>query len=545
MKKTVFKVATILLVSVAVFKGAGFSAADGAELVGFDGQTVKETFIDSDRFAVALESGKYISPDVLNQARIYCDYDPEEQIVSLSDGINIVRYYLNDRFKKVNGQESAMNNEVKLVGASVAISTADIANIFGIKILINPNTSRILVVNDKDGYKMGHVASITSIKDKPDELGSEMARISPDQQLYLGETSNGWTKVVSDVLEVGYIKSESINATLVPRSKYVPATRPGKINLTWEQVSGKNPNMSAVPAMQGVNVISPTWFSLVKDNGSYKGKENLDYIRWANTNGYELWPLANNAYNKDMSKKFLYSAQSRERYIEQLLQTYTNLGFKGINIDFENMYGVDKDQYTKFISELTSRFRKEGMVVSVDVTFTGGSDTWSRCYDRQALGMLVDYVMVMAYDETGASSQTSGSVASFGWVDRKMKDMVKLVPSEKIVMGMPFYTRVWTETPSSKPGKKVDVKSSAVSMKFIQELLVSKNLVPVWDDKAKQNFVTYMDKNAVKKIWIEDSASLREKMTVQRDMRLAGVASWRRGYETPDIWGLIDTELKN
>ena len=119
----------------------------------------------------------------------------------------------------------------------------------------------------------------------------------------------------------------------------------------------------------------------------------------------------------------------------ELLLTFKDNNFKGINIDFENMYKDDSELLSLFIAELTSAFHRENILVSMDVTFAGGSDTWSKCYNRKVLSQWVDYIIVMAYDEHWGSSPVSGSVASLNWVEENLQKLLTEVDSEKIILG--------------------------------------------------------------------------------------------------------------
>lgn len=526
-----------------------FAEETGGTLIAFDGQTISTIQVSDERYDLLLEGGKYLPPEMLNKARVYTDVDPEEGIVSISDGLNLVRYYPSLKMKRVNGVEEAYNAPIKQVGTEVFVSSDEISKIFKVQIAKIPSKKKIIVFNNKENYKLGQVSQSQTLSSEARTGVETSNKIKANTNFYASSPQNGWIKVITDTLEVGYIPDKTIIKWTEKRpGKYAPVSRKQKVNLTWEYVYSKTVNPTTIGTLPGVNAIAPTWYNLQLETGTYKGKESAAYIRWANEKGYELWPTVNNQMNKDLTRKFIYSANAREKFIEGLLGTYQNMGYKGINIDFENMYKEDVNQYTQFISELTARFRQAGIIVSVDVTVPGGADTWSKCYERYALGQLADYIVVMTYDEFYASSPVAGSVASYGWVEKHMTNLVKTVPPQKLIMGMPLYMRVWTETPPKNPNEKMKLTSSAIGMTTMKDIIAQKQLTPIWDEKAKQYYATYTDLNSegvevVKKVWIEDASSISEKVKIANQLGLAGVATWRRGYETPDIWTTIQNTL--
>jgi len=181
--------------------------------------------------------------------------------------------------------------------------------------------------------------------------------------------------------------------------------------------------------------------------------------------------------------------------------------------------------------------------VSMDVTVMGGSDTWSKCYDRKALGHMIDYLAIMTYDEHWASSPISGSVASYNWVKTSMERIKDDVPSHKLLLGIPYYMRVWTEVPSEDKANTMRVKSGVLNMPNAEKFISEKNLNLIWDENARQYYAGYFENNMLKKIWFENADSIREKASLINELELGGAAVWRRGFETQDIWSVIDVEM--
>jgi spore germination protein YaaH len=244
-----------------------------------------------------------------------------------------------------------------------------------------------------------------------------------------------------------------------------------------------------------------------------------------------------------MTSRFLNDVNSREKFILNLIKECDKYNFKGVNIDFENIYMKDKNKFTQFISELSYEFSKRNIILSVDVTVMGGSENWSLCYDRLRISELVDYLVVMTYDEHWASSPISGSVASYKWVEKSLVDIIKIVNSEKVIMGIPLYTRIWYEEPSKKIVNKMDVTSKSITMQGQNNLLKETGLIPLWDDEAKQFYISYILDSKLKKVWLEEEVSIKEKAKLVNKLNLAGVAMWSRGFETENIWEVISNEV--
>lgn len=316
------------------------------------------------------------------------------------------------------------------------------------------------------------------------------------------------------------------------------------IFLVWEAVYAKNPKTENITGLNGVNVISPTWVELTSDMGEYTQKISKDYINWNKQNNRDLWLLATNSFDPDLTQKFLQSIEGRKKFIEALIGLCLEHKIEGINIDFENVYMEDKDRLTHFVNELAWYCHKFDLTLSMDVTVMGGSDNWSKCYDREMLGKIVDYLIVMTYDEYWASSPISGPVSSLDWVETNIMKISEIVPSRKLILGLPFYTRVWTETISEQDANSVSVSSKAISLSAQNDLIEEKGLTPIWNEQDGLFFVSYIEENSIKKIWVENETTLALKAGLVNKLNLKGIAGWRRGLETPSVYPALEQQLR-
>ncbi|WP_049869492.1 glycosyl hydrolase family 18 protein [Paenibacillus sp. D9] len=317
-----------------------------------------------------------------------------------------------------------------------------------------------------------------------------------------------------------------------------------KVNMTWEAVYGKSPDPERLPELDGVNVVSPTWFELANGAGDISSKADLDYVRWAKERSLQIWAMFSNGFEPIRTSKALSTKKSREHMIKQLLQYAESYDLQGINFDFENVKTEDGKNFVQFIKEAAPLLHERNLVVSVDVTPKSDSEYWSLFLDRPALVPYVDFMMLMAYDEHWASSPKSGSVSSLPWVRRSVEGLLDEdgIPPSKIVLSMPLYTRIWTETPKSSGGSKVT--SKALGMKKAAELVAARKLTPAYDRKTGQNYVEYREDGQLKRIWLEDSTSIKARVAIAKEYGLAGVATWSRSFMDSGIWNVIKKELE-
>ncbi len=334
----------------------------------------------------------------------------------------------------------------------------------------------------------------------------------------------------------------------------VDADVSGKINLTWHQIYSPGVTKTG-NHMDGLNVISPTWFRLVDNTGltpySYEHEfypelnlyiadlGNKDYIKDCKAEGYKVWAMFNTEGSQSKASKFLNNASARKACVAKMKEYILKYDLDGINLDFENMYQSDRDVYSKFVEEMADMCHSIGRVLSVDVTkYEATSPTYSLCYDRKTIAKHADYVMLMAYDQNGTWSTTAGSVADIPWTTNALEITLKEVPANKLVLGVPFYARIW-ETVNGKV-----VKTSAVGMETVAKRIAENNAEIVYDKKTGQNYAEWTVGNSVFKVWIEDKTSIEARVDLVNDYDLAGIASWSKTFETPDIWGYIEDLLE-
>ena len=308
------------------------------------------------------------------------------------------------------------------------------------------------------------------------------------------------------------------------------------VMLVWEAVYSRNPDVDTLPEMPGINVVSPTWYALMDEAGNVSSMASNPYIRWARDNGFQIWALVSNEFDIDRTHEFLKRADARERFIDRMINEALTHGYEGINVDFEHIYMADRDMLTHFINELSWAMKQHDLILSMDVTIMGGSDNWSKCYDHEYLGRIVDYLIIMTYDEHWASSPISGPVASYPWVERGMTQLTQVVDPDRLVLGLPFYTRVWRERPSTERANRMVNRSTAIGMQAQANFIENNELTPFWDEESKLYYAAFIDGEDLVKIWIENAETLSIRVELVHELGLAGIAGWQRSFATDDVW---------
>ncbi len=408
----------------------------------------------------------------------------------------------------------------------------------------DPN--RVVIRNEWDGVEQATVQSDTAqVRQKGGIKSLILADVQKGDTLLYLENLDNWCKVMTADGYTGYIQTEDISepeaikARTAKKDSYERITRDHKINLVWHQSTSTESNdaMAEMTAeMTGVNVISPTWFSVTDETGTISSLASADYVKLAHEAGREVWGLIDNFNEAFDETTDLAYASVRSRIIEQLLAEAVSCGMDGINVDFENLKEAGIPHYLQFLRELTSAAHAQNLVVSVD---TPVPQAYTMYYQRGEQARFVDYMIVMAYDEHFAGSEEAGSVSSLPFVQQAVEEMTRVMPADQVICGIPFYTRVWTE----KFGQSA-ITSEVLGMDGAKNYAKENQMTETWDASLGQNVATVETSDARYTIWMEDEQSMEEKLKVIQSADLAGVAEWKLGFECADVWSLISKYIE-
>ena len=460
----------------------------------------------------------------------------------------IAEVSLEDNVININGANKNTSAHAIERDGVIYIPISEMTEVYDIEIG-NIEETKVITMDSLDKeQKKAVVSSNLAVKSSTRFIAKTIDRIEKGDSVIVISSDGKYARIRTENGKIGYIKANKLtNEYLVREDLTEEKQIEGKVNMTWDYYSevASAPDRTGT-TIEGVNVVSPSFFYIDED-GSFRenvGESGENYIKWAHENGYKVWPMISNApaanESLEITSEIMNSYENRKQLIEQIVDACVAYDLDGINIDFENMKQEDKDLYSRFIIELTPRLHEIGMVVSVDVTAPDGGETWSMCFDRNVIGDVADYIIFMAYDQNGISSKTAGTTAGYNWIELNLVKFLQTeeIDSDKLILGIPFYTRIWTVDANGEV-----LRNPTVNMEDI-EGVIPDGVQKTWDDELKQYYVEYQDGDYTRKMWIEDVESLKAKVSLVKENNLAGVASWQYGMETQDVWSMLKEELK-
>ena len=316
-----------------------------------------------------------------------------------------------------------------------------------------------------------------------------------------------------------------------------------KISMVWDLISDPSDNMGfedRIAEVSGINVVSPTWFDLSSNEGNIDSTGDISYVEAAHSRGLEVWPSFTDFSSEVDTSIFLSSDSSVESSISKLEELSSCLGIDGICLDFEYFSEKDADNFISFIKALNKSCTNNSLTFSV---CTVPPYDFNAYLNRSIIAEHSNYIINLGYEEHYVGSN-AGSVASLDFEESAIKTLLGMgIPSEKIISAMPFYTRIWYT--SKDDFGTTHTNSEELSMKSVNSTIASWELEPIWDTRTCQNYVEWLtDDEVLCQIWIEDTESLKLKADLISKYRLGGGAFWCLGFETPNIWAVIDDSLK-
>ena len=472
--------------------------------------------------------------------------------------LNVVNTYLNQRYywDSANQQvlyatpselttvaaSSESGDQVWLKDDTVYLNLTYIQQYTDIDAYISKEPYRIAIQYQFDNIKTVTVKKNTSIRYRGGIKSPVVTSVKKGAQLRLIEELDNWDQVATDDGYIGYIDKKNVGKASettfdrnFEREQYSYLTMDGKVNMVWHQVTSTDANAyfaDATANMTGVNVISPTWFYLLDTSGNIANISSADYVAQAHEKGLKVWGLIDNFTQEVSTTETLSNTAARQNIISQLIQAATSVGMDGINVDFESLSEDVGIHFLEFLRELSIECHKNNLVLSVDNPVP---EDFTSHYDRAEQGRVVDYVIIMGYDEHYVGSE-AGSVASLPWVEQGIQDTLAEVPAERVINAVPFYTRLWRTTGGN-------VTSEAIGMDQAQQVISENNVETYWDKTTSQNYGKYDIDNSTYQIWIEDSQSIAAKVKLVSKYNLAGVSAWKLGFENSGIWQVISDNL--
>ncbi len=542
MKNIILKIITILifiLVISMIFFQVG--KLDSINKVKYSNLVVFGDDIATDYTPFVENGGVYISVDTISKVLdeyIYYDKVATKVIITTYD--EVVKMKIDDYKISNNLEVTDISTPAKLIDLQPYVDINLLKDVYDIKVSYNEETSTIVIdKKDEEDYivKYDRVKVYSGISTSSEVLTT----LSKGDNIYVYIDSlkhNRWYKIKTESGVVGYVAKNTVDFVVDETSENNEdkgAIRNDKIVMFWQYGS----NLETLGGKQeGVNVVSPTWYELKNSNGDITSDFSSKYYSKAKENGYKIWPIITNGidsvnYSYDDTSNLLNSEKNRENFIKNLLKICQNDNLDGINMDFESMKVDDRDLYSQLIKEMAPILRKHGITLSVDMYFVS-------YIDRKVVGKFSDYVILMGYDQRGSWSSEAGSISECKWVEKNVESLINdsKIDASKIILGVPFYTRLWTENSSNG-----NLSTKIYSMKNCTEFLQKYNLQASYDEMSGQNYAEYKSGNLTYRLWIEDDSSMKNRVDIIKKYNLAGISAWRRGLENNSIWNVICENL--
>lgn len=471
-------------------------------------------------------------------------WDDEGRVIVTTAGLT-VRLRSDSLTAFVNQEPMELEIAMEVIEDCLCIPASLLETLYGVTTQYHPSTGTVTVDLPGLPVQTGIASTEAFVRAAPSIKSPVLSRQVAGSTLRIyGEDRAHYRVRTPDGL-LGYVdKSKVTLGTIVTGSPASPPTpdpwRPmgERINLTWEHVITTTPEPQDIPEMPGLTVVSPTWFGLKDASGRVSSRADPLYVEWAHARGYRVWALVNNAFDPVLTSEVLRNPDARENFIRQVLAYAALFGLDGINVDFENMHMEDSDYFVQLLRELVPCAHEQGLVVSVDITVLSSNPFWSLCYDRKAIASIVDYVILMAYDQYAAGSPTPGPVASLPWTEWALTRTLEEVPPERLILGFPFYVRLWKEDAQGQ------VSSTAYGISRGRAIMEAQGVEPEIDEESGLLYGKYQENGTTYSAWLEDPESMGFRVNLVKEYGLAGVASWRRGLEPEWVWEVIAETLR-
>ena len=434
--------------------------------------------------------------------------------------------------------------EVWLREGAVYLSLPFVQKYTDMDVYVGENPSRVIIQNQFTGVNTATVKKDTYVRYRGGIKSPVLTQTSQGDTLIYMKEYEEWVQVATMDGYIGFVKKEDISPAEIrdferefQAEEYQHLSMDVPVNLSWHQVTSAEANSyfaDAVANVSGVNVISPTWFYLTDTAGNIADISSADYVQQAHDRGMKVWGLIDNFTADVSTTDTLSQLSSRQNIISQLMAAAERVKLDGINIDFEALSEDAGPHFLQFLREISIECHKRNLVLSVDNPVP---EDFTSHYDRGEQGEVVDYVIIMGYDEHYVGSEEAGSVASLPWVEKGVADTLTEVPAERTILAIPFYTRLWKTTGGA-------LTSEAIGMDQAQNVLAENQAEPIWDGSVGQNKASFEKEGSSYDIWLEDAQSIAEKVKLIPKYKLAGVAQWKLGFENSSIWQVISDNLQ-
>lgn len=573
MKKKILPVLTVLILIFILLLIAIVSKKIKQYMPSKEEQNLTEYFGITAEGEMAVELNRALTEEKAFQqdGQVYLDYtyihdrlndrfywDENENVLLYTTSSDVVKASADSRDYYIGKKKNSKDYKIVLLDVDKAYVALDyVAEYTNLAYATYEDPDRVLIQNKWGTVTQATIKKKTQLRVKGGIKSNILRHLKKGDVLVKLETMDDWSKVITEDGLIGYVKNKKLGAESeveeahdFSEDVFTHLTRDYQINMAWHQVTNMDANSNVSAVLQntkGLNVISPTWFYLNDNEGNIANLASSDYVKYCHEQGVEVWGLVSNLENEEVSStEVLTHTSKRENLTNQIIAAAIQYDLDGVNVDFEALEAAVGEGFIQFIRELSLKCESNGIVLSVDNYV---SSDYTKFYDREEQAVFGDYVIVMAYDEHYVGSD-EGSVASLGFVTKASDDILaEGVPAEQVILGMPFYTRVWAETPKDSDGSDVEsasedyvpyeLSSEAVGMESAQRLMEVNGAEKTWLSDMGQNYTEYVNSGVTYKIWFEDVQSIEEKLKVMDAHKFAGASFWKLGLEDSTVWDTI------
>ncbi|MDR1801848.1 MAG: SH3 domain-containing protein [Lachnospiraceae bacterium] len=513
--------------------------------------------------AISSEGTAYLQFDVIRDKlndRFY--WDSNENLLLYTLPNDTVTVGVGSREYTVSKEQQTENYVIlKTVGSTAYVALDFVKKYSDFDFEVYDDPGRVSIVTEFDNIPTATVSKDTAVRYQGGVKSPVLTDIVKGDEVVIVESEENWKKVRTKDGFIGYVKNNTLKAQedkSIQRNftqpEFTSISKGYTINMVWHNVTNEVANANILQVLansKGLNTIAPTWFHVADTSGNLSSIASADYVNYAHQANVEVWATIRdfdggiNSY--DETYELLSYTSRRTQLVNQLIAASLQYGLDGINVDFEKVSQECGVHFIQFIRELSVKCRQNQIVLSVDNYVPKG---FNLQYNRKEQGIFADYVVIMGYDEHYAGSPEAGSVSSYNFVKEGIEETLKEVPANKVISGIPFYTRLWAQTPKTADELATDegtdaaeypdkVSSEAYGMQTAKSKVAQSGASEFWDDTAKQNYAEWYVDSTLYRIWLEDAQSISAKLELMKEYGLAGTAAWASGLEDPAIWDVI------
>lgn len=549
--------------------------ADLNEYFGFTGnleEKSKLSMTKADEIAIVMDNTRQETRGLLIDEKVYLPveyiknflndkfyWDENENLLLYTTPTELISTQVGSRDYTVG--KSKQNTDYTIVrseGSDVYVALDYVKLYSKIDYMLTKEPNRVRITTSWGEKQVISPAEDTQVRTKKDIKSDILKEIKVKDKLYVIKEEGDWVQVCTEDGIIGYVQKKRMNQIEKKKEdiaftepEYTSIKKDATINMVWHQVTsvaGNKQLSNMIADMKGVNIISPTWIKLADNDGNIESIASADYVNLAHRCNMEVWALVDNFKGEVSTKDILSYTSKRENLINQLIAEVLKYNIDGINIDFEQLSPEASEDFIQFIRELSIKCRINGIVLSID-NYNCVEEGGTAYYDRAAQGEVADYIINMGYDEHTNADKESGSVASIDYVRRGIEGTLKEVPADKIINAIPFYSRLWKETPKTDEELAAEsitaeyipykLSSEALGMDTMEARCKNAGAEKVWDEATCQYYFEFVQDGITYKAWMEEERSIEEKLKLMKEYNLAGVAAWKLGFERDSIWDTI------